>query len=294
MGNEPSFDVPWQYDYVGAPEETQHVVRQIEVDDFSDRPAGLPGNDDLGEVSSWYVWASLLGYPETPGLASIALGSPLFPSIAIHLGNGKTITEEANASASSPYVQKLTLDGSSWANAYLPASLFSAGGSLLWTLGSAPDQAWAAAGAPPPSNTSGLLPALGAVGPQYGKPPVVSAGSELTLQVSAQSMSGSPVAVNWTGSVAAGMQLRPASGALSVRGESQSTETARLSVAAGVAPGDYLVTFALTTSTGRALPPVVQPITVTVAAGSPSHAPPEAAGAASAASGASRSLAGPE
>jgi putative alpha-1,2-mannosidase len=95
LGNEPSFDIPWEYDYVGAPSKAQQVVREVEDQLYTNTPGGLAGNDDLGAMSSWYVWAALGAYPETPGSATLALGSPEFSRLAIHLGNGKTITESA-------------------------------------------------------------------------------------------------------------------------------------------------------------------------------------------------------
>jgi predicted alpha-1,2-mannosidase len=115
MGNEPSFDIPWEYDYVGAPYQTQRVVRKVQDQLYANAPGGLAGNDDLGAMSSWYVWSAIGGYPEMPGSADMALGSPLFSKIAIHLGNGKTITETApRAADSAPYVQSLSLNGSAW------------------------------------------------------------------------------------------------------------------------------------------------------------------------------------
>ena len=95
MGDEPSFGVPWEYDYVGVPFMTQEVVREIEDQDFADSPTGLAGNDDLGEMSSWYVWSALGAYPENPGSSEVVLGSPLFKDIVVHLGDGGTLTENA-------------------------------------------------------------------------------------------------------------------------------------------------------------------------------------------------------
>ena len=115
LGNEPSFDIPWEYDYVGQPYKAQEVVRQVQDALYTNTPGGLAGNDDLGAMSSWYVFSALGGYPESPGSANLALGSPEFTNIAIHLGNGKTITESApQAADGSPYVQSVSVDGSSW------------------------------------------------------------------------------------------------------------------------------------------------------------------------------------
>ena len=78
-GNEPDEWAPWEFDYFGAPEETQRFVRAIANTEYADAPVDEPGNDDLGALSSWYVWAALGLFPVTPGSANLALASPLFP-----------------------------------------------------------------------------------------------------------------------------------------------------------------------------------------------------------------------
>ena len=111
-GNEPSLWTPWEYDYFGAPWRTQAVVREIADQLYTDTPANEPGNDDLGALSSWYVWAAIGLYPVTPGSANLALASPLFPNISITLGDGHHLVERAPAaSASTPYVHSLTITG---------------------------------------------------------------------------------------------------------------------------------------------------------------------------------------
>src|SRR5258706_623458 len=64
MGNEPSFEVPWEYDFAGAPAHTQKAVRLIQTQLFKNSPGGLPGNDDGGAMSSWYVFSAIGLYPE--------------------------------------------------------------------------------------------------------------------------------------------------------------------------------------------------------------------------------------
>ena len=111
-GNEPSLWTPWEYDYVGAPWRAQQTVRTIADTLYSDTPADEPGNDDLGALSSWYVWAALGMYPVTPGTADLALASPLFPEAVVTLPNGRRIVIHApGASASTPYVHTLTVTG---------------------------------------------------------------------------------------------------------------------------------------------------------------------------------------
>lgn len=97
MNNEVSLDIPYEYDYAGAPYMTQDLVREIEDDLYTNSPSGLAGNDDLGALSAWYVWSALGFYPETPGSATVALGSPLFSVIAITSGDGNVISESAPA-----------------------------------------------------------------------------------------------------------------------------------------------------------------------------------------------------
>jgi hypothetical protein len=111
------------------------------------------GNDDLGTMSAWYVWSAMGFYPETPGTADLALGSPLFTSVDVTLGSGAHLVVNApQAADNAPYVQSATLNGTAWNNAYLPASFATGGGTLGLTLGTSPSTSWAtAASAAPPS-----------------------------------------------------------------------------------------------------------------------------------------------
>lgn len=245
MGNEPSFEIPWEYDYAGDPSGTEEVVREIQDELYTDSPGGLAGNDDLGAMSSWYVWSALGAYPETPGSAVVALGSPLFPSIVFTLGNGNTITETAPAaSTATPYVDGVTLDGAPWQQASLPADLFTDGGTLDWTLGSSPT-AWAsAAGDAPPSSSAGLLPGLGYLSGADDGDVVVAPGGSATLTFGVQSMSATAQSFTWTASAQSGtgITLAPASGTLAVPSEAKVTQSVTVQVPAGLADGQYTVT----------------------------------------------------
>ncbi len=88
LSNEPSLEIPWEYDYAGAPYLTQRIVREAQQDLYADAPVGQFGNDDLGAMSSWYVWSELGFYPETPGTTTLALGSPVFRKTIVHLAGG--------------------------------------------------------------------------------------------------------------------------------------------------------------------------------------------------------------
>ncbi len=271
LGNEPSFDIPWEYDYVGAPYKAEKVVREVQNQLYTDTPHGLAGNDDLGAMSSWLVFSALGAYPETPGSAVTALGSPEFSQIAIHLGNGKTITENAPAAATNaPYVQSMTVNGQAWNNAYLPASLFKQGGTVDWTLGTTPNTSFAsdASSAAPPSNTAGLDPALGSVaGPDGASQEVLQAGASTTLTLGAQSLSSSSQTVNWTATTTSGSGITagPSSGSIIVGPEQMATQQVQVSVPQSTADGNYQVIFHLSTANGTPLPNVVEDIGVAAA-----------------------------
>jgi predicted alpha-1,2-mannosidase len=153
LGNEPSLDLPWEYDYAGQPAKTQQTVRQVQEKLWTDTPGGAgDGNDDLGGLSAWYVWSALGAYPMTPGTADLALGSPLFPRAQLTLPTGATLAILApGAAPGAPYVQSATWDGRSWDAAYAPPAALARGGTLRFTLGAVPSRWATGPDAAPPS-----------------------------------------------------------------------------------------------------------------------------------------------
>jgi len=151
LDNEPSIGTPWLYDYAGQPWETQKAVRIVLDTLWKNAPDGIPGNDDLGEMSSWYVWAALGLYPAIPGRAELLLGSPLFPKAVVHRASGDVTIEAPDANRENLYVHALTLDGRPWRKPWLPASFAQHGGTLHFALGAQPDWHWGSdpADAPP-------------------------------------------------------------------------------------------------------------------------------------------------
>jgi putative alpha-1,2-mannosidase len=156
LDNEPSIAAPFMYLFSGRPHRTQEIVRAAANELWSDTPYGIPGNDDLGAMSAWYVFAALGIYPGIPGRAEMLLGSPLFPRAVVRRANGRTITIEAPAAAAKvPYVHGLLVDGKSWSKPWLPESFVEAGGALRFTLAPLPEPRWgSAAEDAPPSMTS--------------------------------------------------------------------------------------------------------------------------------------------
>ncbi|GAB2686379.1 GH92 family glycosyl hydrolase [Mucilaginibacter koreensis] len=147
-GNEPDFEVPWVYNWAGAPYKTQEVVRRIIKEQYTNRPGGLPGNDDLGAMGAWYVFANIGLYPIVPGYGGFSLNSPGFNEIRLQLGSGKWLTIKGG-SDKKPYIAQLMLNGKKWENTWLPYSIIKNGGQLQYQLSSVPNTTWATKEQPP-------------------------------------------------------------------------------------------------------------------------------------------------
>ncbi|MBA3842910.1 MAG: glycoside hydrolase family 92 protein [Actinobacteria bacterium] len=154
LGNEPSFDLPWLYLWLREPWKTQAAVRRATTTLFGGTPAGLPGNDDLGALSAWYVWSALGLYPAIPGVGGFAVGSPTFASATIHAGL-RTISLEARGRGA--YVKRLDVNGApasrTWVALPRRASL-----SLQFTRAERP-QSWGAGAASAPPSFAARQPA---------------------------------------------------------------------------------------------------------------------------------------
>jgi predicted alpha-1,2-mannosidase len=152
MTNEPSLDSPLLYSFAGAPAKTQATVRAALDLLWKTTPQGIPGQDDLGAMSAWYVWSTIGLYPQYPGRAELLLLAPLFSHVVVHRGNGVVVTIDAPTAADNrPYVQGLAVDGVATTKAWLPESFVANGGRLDFTVSDQPGTSWgtAAADAPP-------------------------------------------------------------------------------------------------------------------------------------------------
>ncbi|MGI6073331.1 MAG: GH92 family glycosyl hydrolase [Fermentimonas sp.] len=111
-GNEPSHHVAYIYTYLDRPKDTQKLVRQIVTDFYKNKPDGLIGNDDCGQMSAWYMFSAFGFYPVNPVSGELILGAPQVPKAVINVGNNKTFTIEAdNLSEENMYVEKVELNG---------------------------------------------------------------------------------------------------------------------------------------------------------------------------------------
>ena len=138
-GNEPSHHMAYLYNYVGKPHKTQNRVRQIMEEQYSIYPDGLSGNEDCGQMSSWYVLSAMGFYSVTPGLDYYTIGTPLFDQAQIKLENGQTFVIRADKlSPSNKYIQSVSLNGRTYDKSYLLHSDIMRGGELIFLMGDEP------------------------------------------------------------------------------------------------------------------------------------------------------------
>lgn len=155
-GNEPSHHVAYLYAYAGQPWRSQERLGQIMASQYAPRPDGLAGNDDLGQMSAWYVFTALGFYPVAPGSNEYIVGRPFLPRATLNLPNGKRFTVVAEGLAPTrPYIGRATLNGRPLDRAYLRHDEILAGGELRFVMQAGPNQAWATDPALRPYSMSG-------------------------------------------------------------------------------------------------------------------------------------------
>jgi predicted alpha-1,2-mannosidase len=142
-GNEPSFHIPYLYNYAGQPWRTQRRIREVMDMWFDDKPMGIPGDEDGGGLCSWYVFSAMGFFPVTPGSGEYSIGSPFFESVKIELPDGKTFKIIArNCSGRNKYIQSATLNGKGLNRPFISHSDIMNGGSLQLVMGERPNKQW--------------------------------------------------------------------------------------------------------------------------------------------------------
>ena len=156
QGNEPSFHIPYLYDFSGQPWKTQRRVRQLMDVWYGDGPLGIPGDDDGGATSSWYVFSAIGFYPVCPGSTVYEIGSPIFAKSIIRLSGGKEFTVIANhVSARNKYIQSAQLNGKPLNKPWFQQADIADGGTLILEMGDSPNISWGSAPLDaPPSMTA--------------------------------------------------------------------------------------------------------------------------------------------
>lgn len=143
QGNEPSFHIPYLYDFSGQPWKTQRRVRQLMDVWYGDGPLGIPGDDDGGETSSWYVLSAMGFYPVCPGSPVYEIGSPIFKKTVIRLEDGKEFAIVANqVSARNKYIQSAQLNGHPLDKPWFSQTDIANGATLVLEMGDHPNFSW--------------------------------------------------------------------------------------------------------------------------------------------------------
>lgn len=157
-GNEPCFGIMPVYNWLQSPWQAQAKVRTVMLNCFQNKPDGIPGDDDSGAMSAWYIFTALGMYPEISGVGGVTVLSPLFPKAVLRLPNGNKITIEANrASHDAKYIQNMKFNGRPNSKLWLTVAELSNGAQLNYVMGKKPNTNWgvALADTPPsyePSN----------------------------------------------------------------------------------------------------------------------------------------------
>lgn len=142
-GNEPSHHIAYLYTLAGQPWKTQELVRRIMRELYTNRNDGLCGNEDCGQMSSWYVFSAMGFYPVNPANGRYIFGSPLLEQVQLDVGNGKTFTVEAkNMSPSNIYVQSVRLNGQEYRRNYITHDDIMNGSILTFVMGPQPNMSW--------------------------------------------------------------------------------------------------------------------------------------------------------
>ena len=142
-GDEPSQHMAYLYNYTGEPWKTQELVRRIMDEFYSDRPDGLINNEDLGQMSAWYIFSALGFYPVCPGDLKYIIGIPKYDKTVVNLENGNTFTVMAkNNKPGNKYIQSVTLNGEPHNQSFITHKQILDGGELVFVLGNTPNKNW--------------------------------------------------------------------------------------------------------------------------------------------------------
>ncbi|HEY7993608.1 MAG TPA: GH92 family glycosyl hydrolase [Candidatus Eremiobacteraceae bacterium] len=258
MGNEPSIGSPWAYLAAGAPWKAQSVIRDVMTQLWGDTPDGIPGNDDLGTMSAWYVWCALGFYPQDIATPVLDLGTPLFPYARVRVPHGATIDVIApGASSDAAYVQSVRFDGAPWSRSWVtfdaskPLRLFVA-------VGSTPNRYWASAPSDAPPSYAAGSPKFPAFTASSLMPPApaeltLTAGTSASFRFAVDNASTTPDTIAWTALAADPLTVSPLSGHLAAAAAAATSINATVSVAPRTPSGLYDFSISGESTSGAAL-----------------------------------------
>lgn len=140
-GNEPSHHILYMYNYVGQPWKGADKIRYVLANLYHDDFDGLSGNEDVGQMSAWYILSSVGFYQVDPAGGRYVFGSPLFDEATLNVGNGKTFRVVAhNNSSENKYIQSAKLNGKPYTRSYIDFKDIVRGGTLEFVMGNKPSQ----------------------------------------------------------------------------------------------------------------------------------------------------------
>ena len=146
-GNEPSFHIPWIYNWVGTPYKAQEIINRVLNEQYSSKIDGLPGNDDLGTMGAWYVFACIGLYPEIPGVGGFTVNTPIFSSVKVHLKKGDMVIK--GGSEKNIYIKSMKLNGKPYDSTWIDWDQLNNGATIEYTTSSKPDVKWGTKVTPP-------------------------------------------------------------------------------------------------------------------------------------------------
>jgi len=250
LGNEPSIGTPWVYLSAGEPWRAQAILRAAMTTLYNDTPDGLPGNDDLGTMSAWYVWCSMGLYPQNPAMRYLDIGAPLFRSVRVESPSGLTLEVSApNAATDAQYVEALRVDGRPSDKSWI--ALPERGKVQLGiTLGTTPEERWATGAADAPPSYALRAPAIAAsTAVAFVKPAnplVVRSGDGLeapvTLDVSNR-LGDTDAEISWRATLPRGLHLDNSGGRIFFSAHGERTVYLRLTADGALASGYYNIRF---------------------------------------------------
>ncbi|HEY0176896.1 MAG TPA: glycoside hydrolase family 92 protein, partial [Pedobacter sp.] len=145
-GNEPSHHVAYLYDYAGQPWKTQFYVAKILNELYNNSSSGYSGNEDCGQMSSWYTFSSMGFYPVNPASGVYMIGSPILKHASMKLEGGKVFeVTTQNPSAANVYIQSVKLNGKAYDKTYITQKDITKGGKMEFIMGKKPNYKWGTA-----------------------------------------------------------------------------------------------------------------------------------------------------
>jgi predicted alpha-1,2-mannosidase len=245
FGNEPTFAAPWTYLYAGAPYKAQAVNRNVMLSLYAPTPDGIPGNDDLGAMSSWWAWNAMGLYPINPAVPVLLLGTPIFTNVTIDSPSGRRIVVDAPAASdANAYIESLRIDGKStdraWVNVPQSGTVH-----LDYVVGPTPNTQFGANPQDaPPNYMLGLAHFPPSTTAQFAMPPVtidIAAGGTAALHFQLTNAAQNAQDVRWTAAAPPGFSVTPSNGSASAAQNAPAALDASVTASGSVQPGLYNV-----------------------------------------------------